>query len=143
MVPFAERVGGPDIRRPGAGLVEGGPLGWAARDSAKPGRSAEADCWVLQATPAWSAAHLEAEREAIVPAFLTALAEAGADPLPQALTATAHRWRYAKSRRHRRPHRPLRLAPRPGARRLRRLAQRPPSRERVAVGAGVRALLLR
>ena len=97
MAAFATPVGGPDIRRPGAGLVEGGPLGWAARDSAKPGRSGGADCWVLQATPAWSTTHLEAEREAIVPALLTALAESGAHPLPQPLTATAHRWRYARA----------------------------------------------
>ena len=97
MVAFAEPLVGPDIRRPGAGLADGGPLGWAARDSAKPGRSAGADCWVLQATPAWSTTHLEAERDAIVPALLTALEESGTGPLPEPLTATAHRWRYAKA----------------------------------------------
>ena len=75
MAAFDTPLPGPDIRRPGAGLAEGGPLGWAARDSAKPGRSADADCWVLQATPAWSAAQLEAEPEAIVPALFAALAE--------------------------------------------------------------------
>ena len=97
MAAFDTSLPGPDILRPGAGLAEGGPLGWAARDSAKPGRLAEADCWVLQATPAWSAAHLEAEREAIVPALLTTLSESGHGPLPEPLTTTAHRWRYARA----------------------------------------------
>ena len=97
MAAFGERVGGPDIRRPGAGLAEGGPLGWVARDSAKPGRDAGAECWVLQATPAWSTAHLEEDRDTIIPALLSALSEAGADLLPQPLTATAHRWRYARA----------------------------------------------
>ena len=97
MAAFDTPLPGPDILRPGAGLVEGGPLGWAARDSAKPGRSAEAECWVLQATPAWSAAQLEAEPEAIVPALLTALAESARAPLPHPLTASAHRWRYARA----------------------------------------------
>ena len=50
-----------------------------------------------RSTPAWSATHLGAEREAIVPALLTALSESGAGALPQPLTATAHRWRYARA----------------------------------------------
>jgi predicted NAD/FAD-dependent oxidoreductase len=35
-----------------------GEIGWAARNSSKPGRDA-AEAWVVQASPAWSRAHLE------------------------------------------------------------------------------------
>lgn len=70
-----------------------GPLGWAARNSSKPGRGG-AETWVLQARPDWSAAHLEDPAETVA-ADLTAafldLTGAGAPDFVQ-----AHRWRYAR-----------------------------------------------
>jgi renalase len=79
----------PDAVRPASG-----PLVWAARDSAKPGRSAEAECWVAHAGPDWSRETLERPAEAVASALLAALA-ALAGPLPKTLHLAAHRWRYA------------------------------------------------
>lgn len=76
-------------------FVSGSPLGWVARNQSKPKRDWKIDTWVLHATPAWSAAHLDDDAD-LVGAFLMEafddLARAG---LPRAFYAAAHRWRYA------------------------------------------------
>ena len=82
--------GAPDVLR------EAGPIGWAARNSAKPGRTGP-EAWVIQAGPAWSGEHLEQTPEAVVPQLLQAFAARVAEPLPGLLAAVAHRWRYARS----------------------------------------------
>lgn len=73
----------PDTLRPTEG-----PIGWAARDSSKPGRE-HAETWVVQASPAWSRAHLEDPAETVAAALRAAL---GAPP---ALAEATHRWRYS------------------------------------------------
>lgn len=70
------------------------PIGWAARNSAKPGRTGP-EAWVIQATPAWSTQHLEDSHAAVVSALQLALATAVGGALPGVISATAHRWRYA------------------------------------------------
>jgi renalase len=76
-------------------VADGGAIGWAARNSAKPGRSGP-EAWVIQGSPEWSAVHLEDDADAVARALLTAFtARAGHSPEP--LTVLAHRWRYAKS----------------------------------------------
>ncbi len=91
MAAFAARLPvEPDILR------EDGPIGWAARNSAKPGRTGP-ESWVIQAGPAWSREHLEETPDQVVPALLAALADRVAAPLPPVLAASAHRWRYARS----------------------------------------------
>ena len=77
-------------------LRQRGPIGWAARNNAKPGRANE-ECWVIQASPEWSRAHLEEDAETVAAALLAELAEANGGPLPRQLGATAHRWRFARS----------------------------------------------
>lgn len=77
-------------------LREAGAIGWAARNSAKPERHGP-EAWVIQAGPDWSTRHLEEEPDAIVPQLLAALADRIGAELPTCLTATAHRWRYARS----------------------------------------------
>ena len=77
-------------------LRQRGPIGWAARNNAKPGRANE-ECWVIQASPEWSRAHLEDNAETVAAALLAELAEANGGPLPRQLGATAHRWRFARS----------------------------------------------
>ena len=74
---------------------EAGPIGWAARNSAKPGRTGP-DAWVIQAGPEWSAAHLEQAADDVVAPLLREFA-ARSGPLPGLLAATAHRWRFARS----------------------------------------------
>lgn len=73
-----------------------GPIGWAARNSAKPGRSGP-ESWVVQASAEWSRQHLEESPASIVAPLLSALAQRAGGPLAAPLIATAHRWRYAKS----------------------------------------------
>ncbi len=89
MATFAAPVAAEDI------LPAAGPIGWAARNSAKPGRTG-AEAWVIQATPEWSAANLEVEAETAAIALLAALADRITAPLPELLSLTGHRWRYAQ-----------------------------------------------
>jgi hypothetical protein len=91
MAAFPERldVAGDVMRTDGA-------IGWAARNSAKPGRPAT-EAWVIQAGPDWSRAHLEEGADAVAQALLAAFfAAAGLAPVAPALLK-AHRWRYARS----------------------------------------------
>jgi predicted NAD/FAD-dependent oxidoreductase len=89
MAAFAGRVDAPDT------LNEAGAIGWAARNSAKPGRSGP-EAWVIQAGPAWSREHLEQTPDQVCPALLEAFARR-VGSMPEMLHGSAHRWRYAKS----------------------------------------------
>lgn len=91
MAAFAERV--PVDRDV---LRDAGPIGWAARNSAKPGRTGP-EAWIVQATPAWSRDHLEDDRGDVQAILLDALAQAAATALPRPIAVDAHRWRYARS----------------------------------------------
>ncbi|MEM6337960.1 MAG: FAD-dependent oxidoreductase, partial [Bacteroidota bacterium] len=76
-------------------FVHDSPLSWVARNTSKPGRP-EPETWVLHASPEWSTAHLEEEKDAVAPQLLEAFFEAaGIAPVEPAF-ATAHRWRYAQ-----------------------------------------------
>ncbi len=77
-------------------IRDAGAIGWAARNSAKPGRTGP-ESWVIQGSPAWSVLHLEEEPEAIIAQLSAALEGHLGLPLPAPLSATAHRWRYARS----------------------------------------------
>jgi hypothetical protein len=89
LAAFESRLAAPDTLRP-----EGHALAWAARDSAKPRRTAGAECWVAHAGPAWTRDNLEQKPEQVLPDLFALLAEI-AGPLPPVLHAAAHRWRYA------------------------------------------------
>lgn len=77
-------------------LRDTGPIGWAARNSAKPGRTGP-EAWVVQGGPDWSRDHLEAAADSVIDGLMTALADAAKAPMPSPVAVTAHRWRYAKS----------------------------------------------
>ncbi len=80
-----------------ADIIKGdGAVGWAARNSAKPGRGGP-ETWVIQAGPDWSAAHLDDPQESVAPALLAAFAEKAGIALPAPLATYAHSWRYARS----------------------------------------------
>lgn len=91
MAAFDGRVALPDVNR-----LPGGPIAWAARDSAKPGRDAASECWVVQAGAEWSRAHLELRPQEIAPLLLAALGALAGGTLPPVLHLAAHRWRYAR-----------------------------------------------
>ena len=89
MAAFAEPLPYGDILR------DAGPIGWAARNNAKPGRGEE-ECWVVQAGPDWSEAHLEDDPADVAETLMALFRErTGATVRPEYLAA--HRWRYARS----------------------------------------------
>lgn len=90
MAAFPARLPLPDTLRP-----ERHAVGWAARDSAKPGRDAARELWVVQAGPAFSREHLERAPEEVAPLLLAALADLAGAPLPAPLHLAAHRWRLS------------------------------------------------
>jgi renalase len=90
MVAFAERIAVPaDVLR------DRGIIGWAARNSAKPGRDGP-EAWVIQANPDWSRAHLEDAVDGVVDSLVSALAAEAEARLPEATVRIGHRWRYAR-----------------------------------------------
>lgn len=90
MAAFAERLDLPDRIR-----SETGEVASAIRDSSKPGRDPATECWVVQASPAWTREHLELDEAAARAAMLAAFARLAGHDLPALLYAAAHRWRYA------------------------------------------------
>jgi renalase len=87
LAAFAARLPLPDTLR------NRGAIGWAARDSSKPGRDPSQENWVVQGSSVFSARHLEDAPEQVVAPLLAALLPGGEAPEP--LFAVAHRWRYA------------------------------------------------
>lgn len=72
------------------------PLAWCARNSSKPGRPGTADAWVLQASPQWSATHVEAGPDWVFAELTRLFADQTGADLPAPAHAEAHRWRYAR-----------------------------------------------
>jgi len=77
-------------------IRDAGIIGWAARNSAKPGRGGP-EAWVVQASPSWSAAHLEEPVDTVVERLIAALATHSATAVPAARVRVGHRWRYART----------------------------------------------
>ena len=77
-------------------LRDQGPLGWAARNTSKPGR-ADPEAWVLQATPDWSRRHLEDGADSVCDALFESLQQVAGGALPRPVAIQAHRWRFARS----------------------------------------------
>lgn len=76
-----------------AGLAPAsGPLAWACNNQSKPGRG-ELSTWVLQASPGWSAAHIEDPAAQICDQLVKAFSDLTGSPDP--IHVAAHRWRYA------------------------------------------------
>lgn len=78
-----------------AAFVNDSPLSWVARNSSKPGRDPNPDCWVLHGNPDWSAAHLENSEEQVIDELSSSLREVIGMVPPSSLFSSAHRWRYA------------------------------------------------
>lgn len=71
-------------------------IGWAARDSSKPGRNG-LETWVVQGNATWSRDHIEDAAPVVAGALLDALASETDVSMPRNIAAAAHRWRYARS----------------------------------------------
>ncbi|NNK78570.1 MAG: NAD(P)-binding protein [Litoreibacter sp.] len=71
-------------------------VSWIALNSTKPGRDQDYDCWVLQASPEWSAENLEREADDVAEQLGRMLCDKiGCDPA-EFVYARAHRWRYSQ-----------------------------------------------
>lgn len=91
MVAFSARLEtGFDVRR-----SKSQDLAWICRNSSKPYRHSERDCWVVHASPAWSSAHLELDRDHIAAKMIELFDRTVDGHLPATEHAVAHRWRYA------------------------------------------------
>ncbi len=71
-------------------------IGWAARNSSKPGRIGP-ESWVVQANPVWSRVHVEAGPEWVAATLKSALSNMLGVLLPPIAGESCHRWRYARS----------------------------------------------
>jgi len=71
-------------------------IGWAARNSSKPGRIGP-ESWVVQASPVWSRLYVEADPEWVTAKLKEALSNMLAIPLPPVAGESCHRWRFARS----------------------------------------------
>ena len=91
MAAFEERV----AARFDAAFVTGSALGWIARNTSKPKRNWKIDCWVLQASSAWSQAHLDDQADEVGSFLMEAFHDLIPAGLPKAFYATVHRWRHA------------------------------------------------
>lgn len=70
-------------------------IAWLARESSKPGRNL-VERWTVQASPAWSAEHLEDDAERVQAKLLKAFSEiTGIRAVPA--HADTRRWRYAQT----------------------------------------------
>jgi renalase len=91
MSAFEEKV----AARFDAAFVNGSPLGWIARNTSKPKRNWKIDCWVLQATSAWSLAHVDDRPEDVGSFLMEAFEDLIPAGLPRAFYAAVHRWKHA------------------------------------------------
>jgi len=91
MAAFEDRV----AARFDAAFVNGSALGWIARNTSKPKRNWKIDCWVLQASSAWSQAHHDDQLDEVGAFLMETFGDLIPAGLPRAFFATVHRWRYA------------------------------------------------
>lgn len=80
-------------------FINGRDVAWVARDSSKPGRRSEAECWVLQAGPDWSRRNLERDGPEVGRELLASFFDLGGWPYREPVHLDAHRWRFARSAR--------------------------------------------
>jgi renalase len=93
MLVFAGPVAGaPDVPE-----VSSEILSWLSRNSSKPGRDTDKECWVAHATTDWSTRHLEREREPVAALLGNAVQQILGKAMPRVEQAVAHRWRYART----------------------------------------------
>lgn len=77
-----------------AAHISGSPLVWAANNGSKPGRST-GECWVLHASPSWSAEHVDAPPAQVAAQLMEEFFKAGGLSAVKPKLLSAHRWLYA------------------------------------------------
>ena len=77
-----------------AALVKNSPISWISVNSSKPDRRGK-PAWVVHASNAWAASHLEDTPETVIQALRAAVIEATGRDVTLARHVGLHRWRYA------------------------------------------------
>lgn len=72
-------------------------LGWLARNSSKPKRSKELDCWVLHSSREWAAANLGMSADDVSEFLLSELRKTVSIPMPETIFRQGQRWLYASA----------------------------------------------
>tara|TARA_B100000674_G_scaffold83427_1_gene57796 strand:+ start:849 stop:1904 length:1056 start_codon:yes stop_codon:yes gene_type:complete len=80
-------------------LYPSSEISWAARSTQSNDifHRRTPDPWVLHASPEWSRAHLEDDKERVIEKLLAALRDVSGVKLPKLHSVQAHRWRYART----------------------------------------------
>ncbi len=76
-------------------FVKNSVLAWVARNSSKPGREQSADCWVLHASPSWSAVHQEDDPQLVQARLKADFDQMTGLKLTTPIHLAAHRWLYS------------------------------------------------
>ena len=76
-------------------FIHDSPLAWVARDSSKPSRDQSHDCWVLHASPEWSAAHIDSTQNDVASKLVNEFARLTSGRIPEPTFIDVHRWRYS------------------------------------------------
>ena len=77
-------------------FINGGKLGWIARDSSKPDRAKLMDTWVLHSTIAWANENLEISKEAAMRILIHDAERVTCSAMPVSCVEKAHLWRYSR-----------------------------------------------
>lgn len=74
-------------------------LSWAAKESSKPGRNAQSECWTLHSKPEWAAKHFEDDKDGVVKMMVEEFGKlSGKMGLWEMVEdSVAQRWKYAKA----------------------------------------------
>ncbi len=91
MLAFSEPLGLPYD----AAFLQHSPLAWIARNDSKPQRDAGSECWVLHASPTWTASCLDDDQTVVLGKLLEHFWLATRVKPRSPRYAAAHRWRYA------------------------------------------------
>ena len=71
-------------------------IGWAMRETARPGAAPQLPALTIQATAEWSAAHINESAEASITQLIDKYQQASGCSVGKVLHAQAHNWLYAK-----------------------------------------------
>ena len=71
-------------------------ISWMGRESSKPKRTSDFDCWVVHASPEWSRSNLQLDPEVACERLLESVQRSQSIAMPSVIHSTVHRWRYAQ-----------------------------------------------
>ena len=72
-------------------------IAWIARNSSKPSREKNYECWVVHASPEWSKKNLEIENDQVTQLLFGELSAIFGSSFSNAVYTISHRWRYART----------------------------------------------